>query len=484
VIARDRDPKMSSPATVYTAGIASAKPAGKYKLRVRLRSPAPDLAARLSTTYFCPLPPGTPHNPNGIQAPVPGSGPYYIASWQRKRSAVLKRNPYYRGSRPANPDQIVFTPEVSLENQQLQCETDAADVCDFPANQAAQLRAKYGVNRGRFWVRPHTSLWYLAINQNSDLFSGNDQLARAVNYAVDRSAILRQSGALSGVRSDQLLPRGVPGFRNWNLYPLKGADKRKAQKLARGHLRDGNCQLWAPDRGSAPGIAQIVKRNLEQIGIHCDVTAMDQVDLLQKAGTRGAVYGLLLNEWTAPYRDPFAYMNVLLDGSQIHTRNNVDLSYFDDAVWSRRLAAAATLRGRTRARAYSSLDRGLMQGPAPIVPLFVSTSTGTLLSSRVGCFKFHPVYATDFGALCLDQQSSILSVSVAGAPGSVASEPAGFSCAAACSSSFPYGSAVTLRATPGQGSLFVQWTGDCSGAVPRCTVTMNGARSVHAVFRK
>jgi ABC-type transport system substrate-binding protein len=483
-IQRVRDPKLSSPGTAYTADLASARAAGASKLVIRLKQPAPDLAFRLSTTFFCPLPPGTPHNPNGIQAPVPGSGPYYVASWLRNRYAVLKRNRFYRGSRAANPDEIVFTMGVSLENQRLLCESDAADVCGFPPNQAAALRAEYGVNKRRFFVKPRTTMWYLAVNANGALFGDNDQLARAVNYAVDRSAILRTSGALGGTRSDQLLPRGVPGFRNWNLYPLRAADRRKAKKLARGHLRDGKCQLWAHDGGSAPSIAQIVSRNLEQIGIHCDVTAMDQVDLLQKAGTRGAGYDLLLNVWTAPYRGPFAYMNVLLDGTQIHARNNLDLSYFDDAAWSRRLAAAATRSGRARARAYSSLDRDLMRGPAPIVPLFVSTSTGTLLSSRVGCFTFRPVYATDFGALCLDQQSSILSVSVTGAPGSVTSEPAGFSCAATCSSSFPYGSTVTLRATPAQGSMFVQWTAGCSGAVPRCTVTMNGARSVHAVFRK
>src|SRR6266487_366870 len=297
VIARDADPKMSSPATVYTADIASSKPAGKYRFRVRLKRQAPDLAARLSTMYFCPLPPGTPHNPNGIQAPVPGSGPYYIASWQKNRSAVLKRNPYYRGRRAASPDEIVFTTGVSLENQQLQCETDGADVCGFPPNQAAQLRARYGVNKSRFWVLPHTSLWYLAINHNGDLFSGNDQLARAVNYGVDRSAILKQSGAYAGRRTDQILPAGFPGFKDWKLYPLKSADYAKARRLARGNLRGGNCQLWAANGGFAPVIARLVKGNLDQVGIHCSVTLIDATDGYAKAGTRGAGYDLLLSNW-------------------------------------------------------------------------------------------------------------------------------------------------------------------------------------------
>ena len=39
----------------------------------------------------------------------PGSGPYYVAERIVNRRIVLKRNPYYRGGRPANVDQVVWT---------------------------------------------------------------------------------------------------------------------------------------------------------------------------------------------------------------------------------------------------------------------------------------------------------------------------------------------------------------------------------------
>ena len=481
-IQRVADPRLSSPATVYITDIASAKAAGQAKLVVRLRRKAPDLASRLSTTFFCPLPPGAPHGPSETQVLPPGSGPYYIASWQRSRSLVLKRNRFYRGSRLANPDQIVFTMGASLENQRLQCETDAADVCGFPPNQGAALRAKYGVNKGRFWAMPQTTLWYLAVNRGDDLFADNDRLAQAVNYAVDRAAIFRQGGAYAGVRTDQIVPPGLPGFRDWSLYSLKGADKRTAKRLAKGSLRSGKCQLWTSNSGSGPAVAQIVKTNLTQIGLDCDISAFEPADLLQEVGVRGAGYDLLLTSWTAPYPDPFAAIAPILDGTQIHSRNNVNFSYFDDPRWAGRLEAAGTKSGSARRRAYSQLDRDLMRGPAPIVPLFAATQTGTLVSSRVGCFRFNRVYGTDFAALCLNQQSSKLTAAVTGAEGTVASEPAGFSCAATCSSDYPYGTPVTLVAKPAPESLFVQWTGGCSGTNPRCTVTLNGARTVQAVF--
>ncbi len=48
-------------------------------------------------------------------------------------------------------------------------------------------------------------------------------------------------------------------------------------------------------------------------------------------------------------------------------------------------------------------------------------------------------------------------------------------------STFTYGTAVTLTATPNPGSTFTGWSGDCSGSGP-CVVTMNTHRAVTATF--
>jgi hypothetical protein len=50
-----------------------------------------------------------------------------------------------------------------------------------------------------------------------------------------------------------------------------------------------------------------------------------------------------------------------------------------------------------------------------------------------------------------------------------------------CSSSFEAGAEVALTATPDEGSIFVGWEGDCTGAGP-CQLTMDEARSVAAIF--
>ena len=65
--------------------------------------------------------------------------------------------------------------------------------------------------------------------------------------------------------------------------------------------------------------------------------------------------------------------------------------------------------------------------------------------------------------------------------GTVTSSPAGISCPATCSATFPQDTQVTLTATPGTNDVFSSWSGACSGTAS-CTVTVSAANSVTANF--
>ena len=78
--------------------------------------------------------------------------------------------------------------------------------------------------------------------------------------------------------------------------------------------------------------------------------------------------------------------------------------------------------------------------------------------------------------------SFVLTVSRAGdGTGTVTSTPAGVSCGADCSETYATGTVVNLTATPAAGSVFVSWSGACSGSTS-CQVTVDGAKSVTATF--
>ena len=88
--------------------ISGVRVLGLYRLQITLAAPLGDFISRLTLPFFCPLLPNTSINPAGIDNPA-GSGPYYVAQYVPNRLTVLKRNPFYRGVRPANVDRITVT---------------------------------------------------------------------------------------------------------------------------------------------------------------------------------------------------------------------------------------------------------------------------------------------------------------------------------------------------------------------------------------
>jgi hypothetical protein len=64
--------------------------------------------------------------------------------------------------------------------------------------------------------------------------------------------------------------------------------------------------------------------------------------------------------------------------------------------------------------------------------------------------------------------------------GSVVSSPVGITCGSACSALYPAGTTVALVAQAAPGSVFLGWSGACTGGT--CTVAMDAAKTVAAAF--
>jgi len=419
---RDLQPKMSSPSTTFIEDIAGAKAVlnGKSskasgikvlsptKLRITLTKVAPDFLARITMPFFAAVETSLPVNPDGIPAPAKGAacGPYYISDWTQKRQLVMSRNPFYKGPRPHNVDQIVSNIGISLDAQRLRVENGDTDLGGFPPAAAAELRDKYGVNKSHtgksasFFTRHQATFWYLNMNQDQPLFHNNNKLREAVNYAIDRPQMAKQHGALGGVVTDQILPIGFPGFRNWHLYPLHGSNYTKANSLAKGNTRGGKCEFWTFNTAPGPQVAQVVQFNLGKIGVNCNITPLDRVVQTDKAGVKGAQYDLLLNGWGQDYPDPYDFINILLSGTSIQAANNVNLSYFNNGIWNSRMNAAAKAAGQARYNAYAKLERDLMKGPAPMAP-YIDQNARIFTSKRVGCYVYSQVYGSILNALCV-----------------------------------------------------------------------------------
>jgi len=363
-------------------------------LTFNLTSPNATFTSILSMQWFTAVKPNTPYSSQGLNV-YPAAGPYYISSRDPGRSTVLKRNPYYKGNRPANPDQIVFTPNVNIDQSLLQVKAGQADldIGGVPPTAAADLAKQYGVNKARFFVGPSSCVDYMSMNNARAPF--NDvNLRKAVEYAIDRPAQVRLLGAYAGKRTSQILVPGIPGYKPFNAYPLAGANPAKAKQVA------GSALAGAPSinfihttSASSTNRAQVAEYNLKQVGFKINDVPTPATNFYQVVGTKGSTYDMTSNGgWCADYFDPYDYLNVLFDGRIIQAANNVGYSYFNNASFNHGLDVAASLSGAARANAYAKLDHDLMLKYAPVVPYLVVTNR-FFTASRVHNW----IYSTYFG---------------------------------------------------------------------------------------
>ncbi len=413
-IERLANPKMQSPAAPFIADIAGAqaKLDGKAQsvsgvrvkgshLLVTLTKPAPDFLARVAMPFFCAVPTNLPIDPNGVETPA-AAGPYYIASRTANKSIVIKRNPYYKGHRPHNVNQIVYTVGNSLEATRLRVESGASDYAagGIPSASYAEVAQKFGMNKGQFWVKPQLGVSYLAFNHDRAIFKNNVRLKRAINFAIDRKAMLNQGGYLAGKRTDQILPPGMAGFRDADLYPLKAPNFSFAKKLATGHTRDGKIVYYTSNTATSSAVAQILQFDLKQIGLDVEIKQFARAVQIQKEGTRGEPFDITSEGWIADYADPFDFIDVLLNGNNLHESNNNNVAYFNSPKFNAKMNAASRLSGSARYTAYGDLDVNMMKNAAPWAPRS-NFNNRIFLSKKVGCFTYNSIYGTDLAAACL-----------------------------------------------------------------------------------
>ena len=179
--------------------------------------------------------------------------------------------------------------------------------------------------------------------------------------------MLAQGGYLAGKRTDQILPPGIAGFRDANLYPLKGPDLATAKKWAtKAGVKSGTTvEYYTSNTGSAPLVAQIVQFNLKQIGLNVNSHLFARAVQIDKEGTRGEPFDITSEGWIADYADPYDFINVLLSGDSLHASNNNNVAYFNDPTYNKQMRSAALLSGQPRYTAYGNLDVSMMAKNPP-----------------------------------------------------------------------------------------------------------------------
>src|SRR6266540_477454 len=338
-----------------------------------------------------------------------GSGPYYVASRVPNRQVVLERNRFYRGSRQANVDRVVLTPGLGQGACRQAVEQDELDWCEFLSDSHyREIAARYGINlpNGRFFFNPMLATGYFAFNHDRPAFKGAGQipLKKAINWAIDRPALVRASGYLDGKRTDQILPPAMG--RGASIYPLGGVTEqslaRARAQLARAKFKPKKLVLYSATSPSTFSTwAQIFQFNMKRLGIDVEIKYFGPVGaMFQQAGTRGAPFDVVTGRWSVDYADPSTYFDPLLDGNNLKPTGNFNIAYFDRPKYNRAIERIDRLTGAARRRAWAALDVEMMRDDPPWAP-FLNGARPDFVSRSFGCYVFQPVLGRlDIAAAC------------------------------------------------------------------------------------
>ena len=258
-------------ATTLAGAVAKGK-----KLTLRLSRPVPDYLARMAD--LCVVPASLPADPEGAKAPLPSAAPYYVAEYVPGERLVLERNRFYRGERAHHVDR--FVADLRLDTSAV--DKVASGTFDyvypfgaFVAQRADELSRRYGLNKSQFFVAPGNGLRVFLLNSSQPLFRKNPKLRQAVNYAVDRRALAREAGVVTGgvfvePPTDQYLLPHFAGYRNTVSTRSRAPTcAQPASSPRASHAAEG-CPLHIDLSGDAAR-AEILKRNLKAIGLELEV---------------------------------------------------------------------------------------------------------------------------------------------------------------------------------------------------------------------
>jgi peptide/nickel transport system substrate-binding protein len=367
------------------------------RLSITLAQPAPDFLYRTTLPGFCAVPVGLPIDPEGLGAPFPAAGPYYVSSWTRGRRVILRRNTRYGGRRPHHVDGYVF--ELNVDRAQItrRIERGSLDFGDLSSTAHGRLGRTYGKNKGqrRYYVRQTALIYHAILNQRRGPFK-SAHMRRAANFAVDRKVLVRTAervgggerfGPNWGTPTDQWLVPGFPGYRNARIYPFRPS-VTKARSLVRAQRGTKRVLIYTRNEEPFLSWAQVVQKNLRKVGLSAQIRSFPLPVLFAKLDAPGEPWDL---GFTGAYGPDYP------DAASAFAPFEADPT---PAKYRRMLRNAKRLVGAARVRSYQRVDLVLARDLAPTIP-FASLNLRTFVSKRVGCKLFRP--ELDLAAVCLER---------------------------------------------------------------------------------
>jgi ABC-type transport system substrate-binding protein len=385
-IRRARDPQLRSPAADFIADVTSVRARGDG-LTIRLAKPDPALLSTLAMPFFQATSTKLPLT-REVTTGYPSAGPYYFSRHDANSLTSIRKNPYWHGNRPRHLDGLEIRWNLNEQTAYEQTLANKLDEGPIPAFARQDVVNRFGINKTRLWLQPIACESLILFNNASGLFAGNPAMRKAVNWALDRTDYVGGNFTVTPWTHllSPLTPGSVTARRKQPYGPHSNIEKARA--LAAGHFRDGKIVVAYRSSGTVnPTQAQIVRRDLIRLGFKPE-------DITMKVYVGGQIYDTIASGAQYDMGISMGWCSDYPADAYSELKGYLTLAKFDDAAINAKLAAAARLPRKERAKRLGKLDLEIMRTVAPLAPMGYYNKL-SLFSNRVDprSLVYQPVYA-------------------------------------------------------------------------------------------
>jgi len=369
-------------------------------ITIKLVQPQGDFSNILATIFAAPVPQGTSDKDQSTH-PIPSTGPYQVQSYTPNQQFVMTRNPNFKPTAnvPAtNPDKItvkIVEDDSAALQQVINGEADY-DFHPIPVDRLAEVQQKYP---DQLKIYTPANTYYFFMNDREPPF---DKLAvrQAVNYGIDRNALVRLYGGLA-TPTENILPPTYPQYKKHSIYHY---DLAKAKQLIQQAGANGaTVTVWTSNRDTARKPAEYLQDALKKMGFNAKLKVIDASIYWTTIGNQANKAQIGFADWFQDYPHPLDWFDVLLNGNRITQTHNNNYSNFDNkAVNSKigQLKQQPKLDASINSQ-WAALDKQVMQDAAwaPYVNRQFTDFFGKNID--ISCYINHVLYQFDFSRICV-----------------------------------------------------------------------------------
>jgi peptide/nickel transport system substrate-binding protein len=411
---------INSPGVGFFTGIVGANQFAKTKkgdisgittddktgsIDIKLVKPQQDFMNILATLFAAPVPPNTPAHDMSTKG-IPSTGPYMFKSYIPNQSFVLVRNPNWDANKTAdipsgNADEvdgkIIADDTVALQNV-INGTTDY-DFHAIPSDRLPTVEKSYK-DQLRLYTPANT--YYLFMNTRTPPFN-NKSVREAVNYAIDRSAIVRLFSGLA-VPTQNFLPPTYPEYKKIDHYTY---DLAKAKQLVQQAGATGtSVKIWGiSDSDLSRKTISYVSDQLNKIGLKATPRLITRGVYFDTIGNQATKAQIGWADWYQDYPNPIDWFDTLLNGQRItqvknNNYGNVNVQALNQKIDELKNTAQAS---SALVPQWQKVDSDYVVGNASVAP-FVNQTGTDFFSSRMNltdCYYNHVLYQWDFSTACI-----------------------------------------------------------------------------------